>query len=312
MLDRRFPRVAYARLGPLGLRAKRWSYAVVASPLAFCGVVLVDVTYVAQASIWVIDRGRGEVRSRTWMTLPRVGVRVPERPIREDAVFRSVGAGAAIRHHGAACPREVRAEARVDGRRIEAFASVQTDAVRVEPIQYAERTPVGWQFTQKAVGVPVEGFVRIGSRTLSLAGGILLADYSSGLMPRRVAWWWAAGAGRSMDGGFVAFNLVSGFNDAQGGENTVWVDGRPAPVGRVEFDADERDRARPWRIRSRDGGVDLTFGVERIRTETTDLGIARSRYVQPVGTFTGSVRHGGSVVEIAEALGATERHEALW
>ncbi|MDI7267813.1 MAG: DUF2804 family protein [Myxococcota bacterium] len=231
-LDGRFPRVGAARFGPPWLRAKRWSYAAVVSPLAFCGVTLADATYACQATVWVFDRKRHDLACRTWLTPPVLAVRVPEHPIRDDAVFRWPGAAAAIRHHGAACPREIRAEISVDGRPVELFVSVQAERARVEPVQYAGRLDPGWQFTHKAMGIPVEGFVRIGTRRLPLSGGFLLADYSHGLMPRRVAWWWAAGAGTDDRGRIVAFNLVSGFNDAEGGENTTWIDLAGGQLGR--------------------------------------------------------------------------------
>ncbi len=311
-LDGRFPGVGAARLGPPWLRAKRWSYAAVASPLAFCGVTLADATYACQATVWVFDRKRHDLACRTWLTPPVLAVRVPEHPIRDDAVFRWPGAAAAIGHHGAACPREIRAEVSVDGRPVELFVSVQAERARVEPVQYAGRLDPGWQFTHKAMGIPVEGFVRIGTRRLPLSGGFLLADYSHGLMPRRVAWWWAAGAGTDDRGRVVAFNLVSGFNDADGGDNTTWIDGSPRAAARPEFLADERDLLRPWTIRSADGGVDLSFRPERLREEQIDLGVVRTRYRHLVGSFDGVIRDSGGEVRVTAALGVAERHEALW
>jgi hypothetical protein len=110
----------------------------------------------------------------------------------------------------------------------------------------------------------------------------------------------------------LGFNLQSGFNGD--GENVLWLDGRLIRLAAASFDFDPADPLAPWRIRTADGLVDLAFRPEGARREDTNLGLARSRYVQPVGTFSGIVRRSlnspGQTVH--DLLGVTEDHFALW
>ncbi len=55
-----------------------------------------------------------------------------------------------------------------------------------------------------------------------------LIDESAGRHPRRMSWWWSAGAGELADGRAVTWNLVDGLHDgATDSERAVWIDGVP-------------------------------------------------------------------------------------
>ena len=61
-------------------------------------------------------------------------------------------------------------------------------------------------------------------------------------------------------------------------------------------------------MQSVDGRVDLTFRAEGYRAQTVDLKVIFSRYVQPFGTFSGTVN--GIAVE--DLPGVAEDHAARW
>jgi hypothetical protein len=86
----------------------------------------------------------------------------------------------------------------------------------------------------------------------------------------------------------------------------------PVGAATIEYDAAAPDA--PWRVRTEDGCVDLEFRPEGRRAKHQDLVIAASRYVQPVGTFHGTVRPGvgAAAVEVKDLLGVTEDHAARW
>jgi hypothetical protein len=109
--------------------------------------------------------------------------------------------------------------------------------------------------------------------------------------------------GEAADGRAVAWNLVTGINDpAEGSERAVWVDGKPREVGPVQFAPDLSA------VGFTEGG-ELRFTAEATRERDDNLLLFRSRYAQPFGTFSGSLPRG---VEITEAFGVMERHEARW
>ena len=79
-------------------------------------------------------------------------------------------------------------------------------------------------------------------------------------------------------------------------------------MGPVEFSFQPEAPHAPWRVRSDDGHVDLTFHPEGHRAQTVDLKLISSRYVQPFGTFSGSL----DGVAVEGLPGVAEDHAALW
>jgi Protein of unknown function (DUF2804) len=160
-------------------------------------------------------------------------------------------------------------------------------------------------WTAKRAPVHVRGQVRIeaGPRAapaalFSFDGEHGFIDESAGYHARHTAWRWSAGLGRAHDGRAVAWNLVDGVHDSpEASERTVWVDGEPHEVGPQPFAADL----------SRVG--DLSFDRWATREHSMSLGLARSRYVQPFGTFSGELPGG---VRLAEGYGVMEDHEVSW
>jgi len=127
-----------------------------------------------------------------------------------------------------------------------------------------------------------------------------LVDDSSGRHARDTAWEWCAGAGRTVDGRAVAWNLVAGVHDAQrGSERTVWVDGVAHEAEPVAF-APGLDAV---------GGLRFAAEAERARHDRVLFGLIESEYRQPFGTFGGTLPGG---VELAGGFGVMERHRARW
>lgn len=130
-----------------------------------------------------------------------------------------------------------------------------------------------------------------------------LIDDSAGYHARVTEWEWAAGAGVSVDGRDVRWNLVTGIHDgATGSERRVWVDGVAAEVGPVAFSPalDE--------VAFAEGGA-LRFAARAQRARRDELLIFASDYRQPFGSVSGSLPGG---VELASGAGVMERHRARW
>jgi hypothetical protein len=125
-----------------------------------------------------------------------------------------------------------------------------------------------------------------------------IVDESAGYHARHTAWCWSAGVGSGAGGEPVAWNLVAGINDPPtGSERAVWVAGEPREVPPVTFAAD---------LSAVD---DLRFTAEATLARRQNLGLVRSNYEQPFGTFAG-VLPGGPAVR--EGWGVMERHEVYW
>jgi hypothetical protein len=148
---------------------------------------------------------------------------------------------------------------------------------------------------------PVRAHGTVDGRAVELRG---LVDDSAGYHARHTAWRWSAGVGEDAGGRALAWNLVDGVHDAPtGSERTVWVDGTPAEAPPATFAGDltavtfAGDDAR------------LRFAEEARRARADDFKLLASDYVQPFGTFSGSLPGG---VELARGWGVMERHDVRW
>jgi hypothetical protein len=153
----------------------------------------------------------------------------------------------------------------------------------------------GW--TRKQGGLPATARLRLGGRQVIHHGHVLIDD-TVAYYERHTHWRWSAGAGRTPAGQVVAWSLVSGVNDpTESSERTVWVDGvaSEAPDGRFADDLSAVG--------------ELRFAAEATLARQVNLGVVRSAYRQPIGSFSGHLPGG---IEVAEGYGVMEDHDAWW
>ena len=159
-----------------------------------------------------------------------------------------------------------------------------------------------YAWTRKQGGIRARGAVAVDGRLRPIEARAVVDD-SAGYHQRAVTWRWSAGVGAAVDGRTLAWNLVAGINDpARGSERTIWVDGEPHEIGPNAF-ADDLSR-----VVFSDGAV-LRFRPEAERARSENLGLVRSRYRQPFGTFEGRLAGG---IELASGYGVMEEHDVRW
>lgn len=189
---------------------------------------------------------------------------------------------------------------RIEGSRV----SVAAEHVGIElelgergGVETASAAGASYIWTRKQAGVPVRGRVTLGGRKRRIEGPVAVVDDSAGYHPSRTSWKWSAGVGRSHDGRAVGWNLVHGIHDADAAsERSLWIDGEPREVPRVEF-ADDLSSV-----------AGLAFTEWSAREDHSNLGLFRSDYRQPFGTFEGEL----DGVSISEGFGVMEAHDVLW
>jgi hypothetical protein len=169
-----------------------------------------------------------------------------------------------------------------------------------EPVEVVSPHGQSYIWTRKWP-IAASGTLSVDGATQAVAAAGLV-DESAGYHARRTAWEWSAGVGTALDGRPVAWNLVAGIHDAaQHSERTVWVDGVAREVGPAGF-TPNLDRVE-W-----PGGA-LRFSEQTRRSRRDQMVLIASDYVQPFGTFAGTV---GPGVELAAGYGVMERHRARW
>lgn len=158
-------------------------------------------------------------------------------------------------------------------------------------------------WTRKQAGVRARGTLTLDARPPVEIDALGVIDDTAGYHARVTEWWWAAGVGLGTDGTPLAFNLVQGVNDpASGSERAVWVAGSPHEVAPVRFSADLGTIVG-------DDGSELRFAPEAERSRKENLGLVRSDYRAPFGTFEGDLPGG---ISLEHALGVVEHHRARW
>jgi hypothetical protein len=271
-------------LGPRRRLRKRWRYIGV-----FCDEFLLCAARVqvgpAGQTFWaIVDRSSGELWERTRKRAP----------FARGEVW-SERAGGGVWPIGSDEPG---VETRIDSREV-------TAVLRVGEGRWAESIcpngEGGYVWTRKRIA-PVECRITLpgGRRIERRAFGI--EDESAGYHRRHTVWDWSAGVGVASDGRAVGWNLVSGVNDPpERSERAVWLDGEPTEPGPVSF-------ARDLAAIDFDDGSRLEFSAEAERRAKENLGPLRFEYRQPFGSFRGTL----AGVELAEACGVMEHHDALW
>lgn len=286
--------------GPRTGRARRWAYAAAAGEDLAIGAAVVEVGPVGTAFVWATLAGR----TRTWerRALLRRGLAVGAVPA-EGASFR--GGGADITLHGDGGFRfDVPLEG---GERLRADVT----AGGVTPVVLVTGTPGGgWNATEKAAGYATDGWCELAGRRVPVRGGGW-RDWTAGRQDRRTTWRWAAGAGTSVEGHRVGFNVSTGMNGQGDGEDVVWFDGTPRRLEVTTLAPAGRDPAGAWRV----GGPGWSLELEPwgVRAADEDLWLVRSHYVQPIGRFRGTLPGpDGVAVALDRMVGVTEHHEATW
>lgn len=283
------------------LREKRWQWFGVLDAQLAVGGAIIKSGYIAHMFLWVFDRQQQRMLLKLDRSMARHHAHVSDQPASGDlATCLLQGARLEMTQHDGYvhifCD----------------FAHVSLDLVlhthQGSPATAVCSTPKGGvNVTQKNAGIKAQGIVRVHNQEWTLdahAQGLL--DYTHGLMARKTSWRWAMGGGVDRAGIPIGFNLVSGFN--QGLENVLWHDHELYTLPKVTFEYAPNDMQHPWFVKSKDGSVALKLDIEGMRSAHLNMKLIESRYVQPIGTWTGHIQD--HIIE--RVAGVAEDHHAVW
>ena len=284
---------------------KRWQYIALSTQELFCGIAIVDIGWTNTAFAYAFDRRqRKQAAAYSQDGLPGLTARIGDSLLGASR-FRRFGQWIDFRPRSPTGGQGFRLGLRCGDFGIDA----EIDAPAAAPFLLAIGPIANGAVhaTQKSPGMAMRGDVRVGGGRYDLSGGVASLDYSNGLLARETAWRWASAHSLTL-----GFNLQAGYFG--GRENALWLDGRLIPLGNARFDYDATDPMAPWHIHTDDGLLDLQFQPEGIRRENKNLLIAASRYVQPIGSFSGWVKpaHDAAPHMVERLAGVTEDHYSRW
>jgi hypothetical protein len=296
-------------LGRLGLRdrlarRKRWVYAAISTEELWLSFAIVRTGYVATAFAFAYDLiGRRMLVDGTVLGPPPVACVSDDLHASGELARFALGATRLALRRGASG-----LEVHVRMRDLELDAVIDETAGPPAITAIARLGDGLLDATEKRALLPVSGRARCGSRAIDLAGGRAGYDYTHGLLPRHTTWRWAFAMGKAASGEPIGFNLVRGFVGEA--ECAAFVGGEVFPMAEPAFELDLAEPLRPWRLVG--SGIDLAFAPGAMHAETKNLFFLKSRFVQPVGTFSGTLRVNGRDVTVAGLPGVVEDQDVLW
>ena len=293
--------------GPL-LRAfarKRWLYVILTRPPLVVAACVVDLGYSATAFAFAYDADQ----RRMLADVSSLGVRA--------RVSDTAQGGCLARLRSRALSIEVarprgseRYSLSVRSPSFDVTASLDASAAPPSLTAVGEVAPGRVSTTEKRALLACTGSVRLGETLRSLDGAQAAYDYTHGVLARKTRWNWAFLMCSDERGEPIALNLVQGFMGEP--ECAAFTKDGVVPLreGRFSFDA-----ARPlagWGVDTADGTTKLAFSPGAAHQERKNLLLVRSRFVQPVGTFSGSIDLGSRVARVTHGLGVVEDQDVLW
>ena len=280
-------------------RQKRWVYLAIATDDIWIALAIVRTGYAATAFGFAYDLRAKSMLEDCSVIGIRAHVANDAHADGSLARFHAGSSRVAFNREGSA----LRAYARIGTMQLDAVLDTRGCP---ELAVIADLGAGRWDATEKQALVPVRGEGRVGSRVVSFDGARAGWDYTHGFLPRRTKWRWAFAIGRASTGEAIALNLCAGF--VGGAECAIFIDGNVFLLvePRITFE----DPLGAWLVRGR--GLDLRFVPGAMHVESTNLILVRSRFLQPVGVFTGTIELGHRSVALVDVPGVVEDQDVLW
>jgi hypothetical protein len=294
-------------------RFKEWVGWGITHPDFYLSMIIQDARYLASSALYVYDRRAKRLHEYACTRFDQ-SVTIAPSPWEGECRIEGPGYRLAFEHRLSEGRHVIRVDldARGEAPAIRGELALRQELAAVEPLVVAAPVrPRHAMYTHKAP-MPVSGQLSIGNTEARFDPKRDLAnlDEHRALYPYRTSWRWMTFAAFDAAGRIVGANLSDHMmkDEERLNENCTWVDGRIAHLGRVDFELDRARPLAPWRIRARDGRVDLRFAPEAVKYEKRQFGVAAIDYFQVCGTFAGHVADpAGARREVSDVYGVCEK-----
>jgi hypothetical protein len=163
--------------------------------------------------------------------------------------------------------------------------------------------------TYKNLLLPTQVVAKADGQEVNFGGNIGGIDFSKGYPPRHTFWNWASMNAVTESGIEFGVNLIADFNNSI--ENALWVNGEVSQLSQATFSYGRPVEKSPWQIDTLDGVLSMEFKPMGMRSENINALFMLSRFKQPFGIFTGTVRLSGQNHKFT-GYGVVEEHFAKW
>ncbi len=193
------------------------------------------------------------------------------------------------------------------GKRIRLSISLQENGHGSTTLAPAGDRPFHHTYKNLLLPTTVEGTVD--DHQIKFDGNIGGLDFSKGYPPRHTFWNWASLNGVTDTGLEFGVNLVGDFNNSI--ENALWAGGKVHQLSQATFSYARPVEKNTWQIATVDGTLNMKFTPRGVRGEDINAFVMMSRFKQPFGSFSGTVKLDG-VLHNFTGQGVVEEHFAKW
>lgn len=293
-------------------RLKEWQHFGIITPTHYFGLVIFDAKLMGASFFYVYDRTKNTRFEHSRHS--RGSVRVARQLYDDTCRFEVAGYRLRIENQLEQGFHRILVD--IDRHRdcpaVKGEIIVYQDLDLIEPlVQVSPITRTRPFYTHK-VAAPAAGSLMVDSMEIVLErnGAIALIDEQKTYYPYFSFWKWATAAGYQDDGKIIAFNLCQNMidDDEDFNENCFWVDGKIFYLKAARFEFGEI--MKPWKIKTTDGKLDLTFVPTGERADKVNVGgIFLSDFHQPFGLYNGRFIDDSGVVHLVkDFFGLAEHH----
>jgi len=267
---------------------KSWFFIGIGSEDFFVSCAIADVGYAGNAFITVVDLKNGKtLKDVSFIGMPKLNLHVNDYPGEgARAFFKRPGSKIEIQRIKGSSFYQV--DLNLMGFKLS--ATLETSGAPDTLAVIGGQNEHQFAFTQKSNLLSVKGEMKLGKKKWDLENALGSIDYSSGIYPRIIHWYWGFAQGRLPDGRGIGFNLAKGNNLGGQLENVLWIKDKMYALTEADFIFEKKNLMSEWKMKTADGLIDLRFTPKGIHQEHKDLKIVKSEFSQVIGVFDGMIK----------------------
>ncbi|CAF0939136.1 unnamed protein product [Rotaria sordida] len=321
--------VDYSRVSPFLVNffsLKNWDFKSISTPKYFIAINVVNINYEANAFLYVIDRtNANQIYKYSSKSILATAIKEKAKSSINGCTHYRQSNTEYIRlcYNSIEKAFQIEAIVPVNGGvqlslncKMQFSQETDDSMVLLYPIQ--QYRPA---YTHKIAARPVQGTLKIGNQNQQLIDGLGSGDWTLGFFEHTTKWKWAS---LSVDGidsvngqlVRIGINLSDElYNDNNGisMENAIWIGNRVYTVDKVIFQLSSQPSHFDSFIDTTNSPiVHLTFQPWGIYEEHEHLLLINIDFVQPYGTYSGTIEYLGHTYQIDNGVGVVETMSAIW
>ncbi len=303
-------------------RIKEWDYYYIGNRDYGLALTVADNGYMSMASISILDfKARYDVTKSPIGWFPLGKLKLPRDSRMGDVVFVNEKKGFSMSFLHQGDKRRLICTMKRFNKRGETFRCdilLQETNGKSMVIATPFKKQGHFYYNQKINNLLASGYAKVGDKVYDFnqdSFGVL--DWGRGVWTYKNTWYWASANGKVGEHK-IGFNLGYGFGDtSNASENMLFVDTMAYKLDDVKMDIPMKKSGRddflaPWKFRSKNGDIDMTFTPVYDRHADTNAVIIRSNQHQVFGIYSGFIKADGKTFEIVDLPGFAEKVYNRW